>query len=83
MSASASEESVEAKKPNGDYMTQEDDVLAVLDVPRPLSTVHQQLDPGNKCTYATKELLIAMRAAGKVKFDIHSGKWSKASADVA
>jgi hypothetical protein len=58
-------------------MTREEVALAALDRPRCVSAIHQELDPGNKCTYATKELLIAMRAAGKAKFDINTGKWSK------
>jgi hypothetical protein len=59
-------------------MTKEEDVLAALDKPRALYSVQQRVDPSNKSTEALQELLLQMRAAGKVKFDINSGKWSKA-----
>ena len=59
-------------------MTNEDDVLAALDQPRAIYTLQQRVDPSNKSTEALQELLIRMRAEGKVKFDIKSGKWSKA-----
>ena len=59
-------------------MTREEDVLAALDNPRALYSVQQRVDPSNKSTEALQELLLQMRAAGKVKFDINSGRWSKA-----
>lgn len=59
-------------------MTNEDDVLAALDTPRALYALQQRVDPSNKSTDALQELLIRMRAAGSVKFDIKTGKWSKA-----
>jgi hypothetical protein len=59
-------------------MTSEDDVLAALDQPRALYALQQRVDPSNKSTDALQELLMRMRTAGKVKFDIKSGKWSKA-----
>jgi hypothetical protein len=59
-------------------MIQEDDILAALDKPRALYPLQQRLDPSNKSTDALQELLMRMRAAGKVKFDIKNGKWSKA-----
>ena len=59
-------------------MTKEEDVLAALDKPRALYSVQQRVDPSNKSTEALQELLMQMRTAGKVKFDIKSGKWSKA-----
>jgi len=58
-------------------MTSEDDVLEALDKPRALYSVQQRVDPSNKSTDALQELLMRMRAAGKVKFDIKTGKWSK------
>lgn len=57
-------------------MTREDDVLAALDQPRALYGLQQRVDPSNKSTDALQELLLRMRAEGKVKFDINSGKWS-------
>ena len=59
-------------------MIKEEDVLEALDKPRAVYGLQQRLDPSNKSTDALQELLLSMRAAGKVKFDIHSGKWRKA-----
>ncbi|MBV9570110.1 MAG: hypothetical protein JO056_02605 [Alphaproteobacteria bacterium] len=59
-------------------MIKEEEVLAALDKPRALYPLQQRLDPSNKNTDGLQELLLRMRAAGKVKFDIHKGKWSKA-----
>jgi hypothetical protein len=59
-------------------MTREEDVLAALEKPRALYSLKQLVDPSNKSTDALQDLLMRMRAAGKVKFDINSGKWSKA-----
>jgi hypothetical protein len=58
-------------------VTKEDDVLAVLDTPRAVYAIKQLVDPSNKSTDTLQELLLRMRAAGKVKFDIKTGKWSK------
>jgi hypothetical protein len=59
-------------------MINEEDVLAALDKPRAVYPLLQRLDPSNKSTDALQELLLRMRAEGKVKFDINSGKWRKA-----
>jgi hypothetical protein len=59
-------------------MTKEEDVLAVLDKPRAIYALQQRLDPSNKSTDALQELLMRMRTEGKVKFDINTGRWSKA-----
>ena len=59
-------------------MTKEEEVLAALDKPRNLYTIQRRVDPSNKRADATQELLLRMRAEGKVKFDINSGRWSKA-----
>lgn len=59
-------------------MTTEDEVLAALDKPLALYALQQRVDPSNKSTDALQELLLKMRAAGKVKFDIRKGNWSKA-----
>jgi len=58
-------------------MTNEDDVLTALDQPRAIYSLQQRIDPSNRNTEALQELLIRMRATGKVKFDIKTGKWSK------
>ncbi len=59
-------------------MTKEEEVLAALDKPRALYSIQQRVDPSNKSTDALHELLIRMRADGKVKFDINTGRWRKA-----
>jgi len=58
-------------------MTNEDDVLAKLDKPRATYSLKQLVDPSNKSTDALQDLLMRMRAEGKVKFNIQTGKWSK------
>ena len=59
-------------------MIKEEDVLAALDKPRAVYGLQQRLDPSNKSTDALQDLLMRMRTAGTVKFDIKTGKWSKA-----
>jgi hypothetical protein len=59
-------------------MIKEDEVLAALDKARAVYSLQQRLDPSNKSTDALQELLMRMRTEGKVKFDIKTGKWSKA-----
>jgi hypothetical protein len=59
-------------------MINEEDVLAALDKPRALYPLQMRLDPSSKSTDALQELLLRMRTAGKVKFDIKKGNWSKA-----
>jgi hypothetical protein len=59
-------------------MIKEEDVLAALDKPRAIYSLQQRLDPSNKSTDALQELLMRMRTAGTVKFDIKTGKWRKA-----
>ena len=59
-------------------MIKEEDVLAALDKPRAVYGLQQRLDPSNKSTDALQDLLMRMRTAGTVKFDIKNGKWSKA-----
>ena len=59
-------------------MTREEDVLAALDKPRAIYSLQQRLDPSNKSTDALQDLLMRMRAEGRVKFDIKAGRWSKA-----
>ena len=59
-------------------MTREEDVIAALDKPRALYGLQQRVDPSNKSTDELQDLLMRMRAEGKVTFDIHTGKWSKA-----
>jgi hypothetical protein len=58
-------------------MMKEEDVLAALDKPSALYSLQQRLNPSNKSTDALQDLLMRMRATGKVKFDIKTGKWCK------
>ena len=59
-------------------MTNETEVLAALDKPSALYALQQRLDPSSKSTDALQDLLMRMRAAGQVKFDIKTGRWRKA-----
>jgi hypothetical protein len=59
-------------------MITEDDVVRALDKPRPLYAVQQVINPGSKSTEELHGLLMRMRDAGHVKFDIKSGRWSLA-----
>ncbi len=59
-------------------MTTEDDVLAALDKPRAVYALQKMLDPGSKSGDALQDLLLRMRTAAKVAFDIKSGLWRKA-----
>ena len=59
-------------------MIKEEDVLAALEKPLAVYSLKRLVDPTAKNTDALQQLLLQMRAAGKVKFDIHSGKWQKA-----
>jgi hypothetical protein len=59
-------------------MIREEDVLAALDAPRAIYALQQRLDPSNKSTDALQELLMRMRTAGTLKFDIKTGKWRQA-----
>ena len=58
-------------------MVDKESVLAALDKPRALFSIQKLVDPSNRSTDGLQELLMQMRAAGKVKFDIKSGHWSK------
>jgi hypothetical protein len=59
-------------------MIREEEVLANLDKPRAVYAIQQLVDPSSKSTDALQDLLMRMRTAGTVKFDIKKGKWSKA-----
>ena len=59
-------------------MITEDEILAALDKPLGVYPLQQRLDPSSKSTDALQDQLMRMRTAGKVKFDIKTGKWSKA-----
>jgi hypothetical protein len=59
-------------------MITETEILAALEKPMAVYPLQQRLDPSSKSTDALQDLLLRMRAAGKVQFDIKTGKWSKA-----
>ena len=59
-------------------MISEEQVLATLEKPLAIYRIQQRVDPSSKSTDALQELLMRMRAAGKVKFNINTGHWSKA-----
>jgi len=59
-------------------MTREEEVLEALDKPRALYAIQQRVDPSNKSTDALQDFLMRLRTEGKVKFDIKTGKWSRA-----
>jgi hypothetical protein len=59
-------------------MITEDDVMAALDKPLAVYPLQQRLDPSSKSTDALQDQLMRMRASGKVKFDIKTGKWTRA-----
>jgi hypothetical protein len=59
-------------------MVKEDDVLAALDKPLAVYALQRLLDPSSKSTDPMQDLLMRMRAAGKVKFDIKKGVWTRA-----
>ncbi len=58
-------------------MAKEEDVLSALDKPRAVYAIQQLVDPSSKSTDALQDLLLRMRAEGKVKFDIKKGNWSR------
>jgi hypothetical protein len=70
---SAKEPSSSLKGKSVSIMTTEDDVLAALDKPRAIYALQKLLDPSSKSTDALQDLMMRMRAAGKVKFDIKTG----------
>jgi hypothetical protein len=56
----------------------EDDVLAALEKPLAVFPLQQLLDPSRKSTDELQDQLMRMRASGKVKFNIKTGKWARA-----
>lgn len=59
-------------------MTSEAEILAALDKPLAIYALQQRVDPSSKSTEALQDQMLRLRAAGKVKFDIKTGKWSRA-----
>jgi hypothetical protein len=59
-------------------MITENDVVRALDKPRALYAAQQVINPGSKSTEELHGLLMRMRDAEQVKFDIKTGRWSLA-----
>jgi hypothetical protein len=59
-------------------MITENDVVRALDKPRTLYAAQQVINPGCKSTEELHGLLMRMRDAEQVKFDIKTGRWSLA-----
>jgi hypothetical protein len=57
----------------------EDDILAALDKPLTVYALQQLLDPSRKSTDELQDQLMRIRTAGKVKFNIKTGKWDRAA----
>lgn len=56
----------------------EAEIIAALDKPRTLYSVQQRVAPGQKDTEELQIALMRLRDEKKVKFDINTGRWSKA-----
>lgn len=61
-------------------MVTEDEVIRALDKPRQLFSVQQIVNPSRKSTDELHALLLRMRDAGRVRFDIKSGRWARPGA---
>ena len=59
-------------------MMTEAEIIAALDKPRTLYSVQQRVAPGQKDTEELQIALMRLRDQKKVKFDINTGRWSKA-----
>ena len=59
-------------------MITEAEIMNALDKPRKLYSIQQRVAPEQKNTDELQTLLMRLRDQKKVKFDIHSGRWSKA-----
>jgi hypothetical protein len=59
-------------------MTTEEEILAALEKPLAIYALQQRVDPSSKSTEGLQDQMMRLRAAGKVKFDIKTGKWAKA-----
>ena len=59
-------------------MMTEAEIIAALDKPRTLYSVQQLVSPGQKDTEELQIVLMRLRDQKKVKFDIHTGRWSRA-----
>ena len=53
-------------------------IIAALDKPRSLYSIQQRVVPGQRDTEELQMALMRLRDQKKVKFDITSGRWSRA-----
>jgi hypothetical protein len=53
-------------------------IIAALDQPRTLNAIRQRVVPGGKESEEVQILLMRLRDEKKVKFDINTGRWSRA-----
>ena len=53
-------------------------IMAALDEPRKLYAIQQRVAPGQKDTEELQLLLMQLRDQKKLKFDINTGRWSRA-----
>ena len=53
-------------------------IIAALDKPRSLYSIQQRVVPGQRDTEELQMVLMRLRDQKKVKFDINSGRWSRA-----
>ena len=59
-------------------MMTETQIIAALDKPRSLYSIQQLVAPSQKDTDELQTVLMRLRDQKKVKFDIHTGRWSRA-----
>jgi hypothetical protein len=59
-------------------MFTEAEIIAALDQPRKLYSIQQRVAPGQKDTEELQLFLMRLRDEKKVRFDINSGRWSRA-----
>jgi hypothetical protein len=54
------------------------EIMAALDEPRKLHSIQKRVAPDQKNTEELQTVLMRLRDQKKVKFDINSGRWSRA-----
>jgi len=59
-------------------MITEAEVIAALDEPRKVHAIQQRVAAGQRNTEELQIVLMRLRDEKKVKFDINSGRWSRA-----
>jgi len=59
-------------------MITETEIIAALDKPSTLHSIQQRVAPSRKGTDGLQIALMRLRDQKKVKFDINSGRWSRA-----